>query len=257
MPLPLVRAEHSVAAPASLRGRVVLVTGAAGGLGRASALACARTGATVVLAGRKVAALEAVYDEIEALAAPQAAIYPVDLEGAGADDLAGIADAVRIQCGRLDGLVHAAARFDGLRTLEQTTPEEWTRTLKVDLHAPALLTRACLPLLRESADPAVVFVFDDPERVGKAFWGGYGVSKFALAGLAAILHEETAGGRVRVHGLLPAPMRTALRRMAYFGEDARERATPDATGEAVAFLLGPDAAALRGRTLDLRPASAG
>lgn len=256
MPLPLARIDHPVAVPASLQGRVVLVTGANGGLGRATALACARAGATVVLAGRKVRALEAVYDEIEVLGAPQAAIYPVDLEGANPDDHDGIADAVRLQCGRLDGLVHAAAHFDGLRTIEQSKPFDWLRTQQVDLNAPVMLTRACLPLLRAAGDAAVVFVFDDPARVGKAYWGSYGVAKFALAGFASILHDENSSGPLRVHGLLPAPMRTTLRRMAYFGEDALARPTPDGTGAAVAFLLGAEAGSLRGKTLDLRPAQA-
>jgi NAD(P)-dependent dehydrogenase (short-subunit alcohol dehydrogenase family) len=95
-------------------------------------------------------------------------------------------------------------------------------------------------------------VLDDPERIGKAYWGGYGAAKAGLATLASILHQETESGSVRVHALLPGPMRTALRRMAYFGEDALERVTPDATGSAIAFLLGPNALALRGVTLDLR-----
>ena len=251
--LPLAQAERMTAAPGSLQGRVVLVTGATGGLGRAAALACANAGASVVLAGRKVRALEALYDDIEMLDASPAAIYPLDLEGATADDYAGVAEAVRQQCGRLDGLVHAAAHFDGLRPIEQTKPAEWAKAHQVGLMAPMLLTQACLPLLRAAADAAVVFVFDDPGRVGKAFWGGYGVAKFGLAGFASILHQETGNSALRVHGLLPAPMRTGLRRMAYFGEDALARALPDDAGAAIAFLLGSDAVRFRGEILDLRP----
>ena len=232
--------------------RVILISRAAGGLGRTAALACARAGATVVLAGRKVRALESVYDEIEALGAPQAAIYPIDLAGATPDDYAALAESVKQQCGRLDGLVHAAVQFDGLRPIDQIKPQDWMRAQHVDLTAPFLLTQACLPLLRAASDAAVVFVLDDPARVGKAYWGSYGVAKFALAGFASILHEETDSSALRVHALLPAPMRTALRRMAYFGEDALQRGTPEAAGDAVAFLLGERAAALRGRTLDLR-----
>ena len=252
MPMPAVRVADPSAAPESLRDRVVLVTGAAGGLGRATALACARAGATVVLAGRKVKALESVYDAIEAAGHPQAAIYPLNLEGATPDEHAALAESIRQQCGRLDGIVHAAAHFDGLRTLAQTKPIDWLRVQQVALNAPYLLTQACLPLLHEADDSAVVFVLDDPARVGRAYWGSYGVAKFALAGLASILHEEHGEGPLRVHALLPAPMRTALRRMAYFGEDALTRETPDRAGDAVAFLLGSAARAVRGRTLDLR-----
>ena len=253
--LPLVRVADAVPGANALQDRVVLVSGANGGLGRGVALACARAGATVVLAGRKVRALEALYDEIEALGAPQPAIYPIDFAGAAPDDYDALAESIRQQCGRLDGLVHAAVQFDGLRPLGQVKPLEWTRALHVDLSAPFLLTQACLPLLRTADDAAVVFVLDDPMRVGKAYWGAYGVSKFALAGLASILHEETENGPLRVHAVLPAPMRTALRRMAYFGEDTLQHATPEQAGAAVAYLLGASGAALRGRTLDLRAAA--
>lgn len=253
MGLPSIRADASpVPAPDSLRGRVVLVTGATGGLGRASALACAAAGATVVLLGRKVRALEAVYDEIEALGAAQPAIYPLDLAGATPDDHADLAETLAARLGGLHGVVHAAVHFDGLHPLDHLKPADWQRAIQVNATAPFLLTQACLPLLRESADAAVVFVLDDPARMHKAYWGGYGVSKQALATFAAILHEETDTTPVRVHALLPGPMRTGLRRMAYFGEDTLQQPAPEAAAAAVAFLLGPDALPLRGRTLDLR-----
>lgn len=250
--LPLARIAATVAATHALSGRVVLVTGASGGLGRATALACARAGATVVLLGRKVAPLEGLYDEIEALGAPQPAIYPLDLAGATTEDYGTLADAIERQCGRLDGIVHAAAHFDGLRPLEQTKSADWTRAQQINLHAPFLLTQACLPLLRERDDAAVVFVMDDTQRMTKAFWGGYGVAKIGLATFASILNEENATGPIRVHALLPAPMRTALRRMAYFGENTMERDLPDRAGEAAAYLLGAAGRELRGLTLDLR-----
>ncbi|MEZ5461831.1 SDR family NAD(P)-dependent oxidoreductase [Dokdonella sp.] len=255
--LPLIRFADPVPDSGALRERVVLVTGATGGLGRASALACARAGATVVLAGRKVRALEGLYDELVALEVPEPAIYPINLEGAAPDDYAGLAESVRLQCGRLDGIIHAAVHFNGLMPLDQVKPDGWLRTLQVGLTAPYALTQACLPLMRASSDAAIVFVLDDMDRVSKAYWGGYGVAKSGLAALASIAHEETESGPVRVHGLLPAPMRTALRRMAYFGENTLEREPPDASGSAAAYLLSPAATALRGHTLDLRPLNDG
>lgn len=253
--LPLAHFADGSAPPAaeSLRDRVVLVTGATGGLGRATALAAAGAGATVVLLGRKVRAVERVYDEIEALDAPKPAIYPMDLAGATPKDFADLAAAIERGCGRLHGLVHAAAHFDTLQPFEQQSPEEWTRAQQVNLHAPALLTQACLPLLRQAPDAAIVFVFDDLDRVGRAFWGGYGVAKHALAGLASILHQETENSTVRTHALLPGPMRTALRRAAYYGENTLVHPEPAAAAAAVVHLLGPAAAGLRGTTLDLRP----
>ena len=167
--LPLARHEGALPpAGGSLRDRVVLVTGATGGLGRATSLAAAAAGATVVLLGRKVRALEALYDDIEKNGGPQPAVYPMDLAGATPRDYADLADSIERECGRLDGIVHAAAQFDSLQPFEQQTPEEWTRVQQVNVTAPFLLTGACLPLLKRSGDAAIVFVFDDLERVGKA-----------------------------------------------------------------------------------------
>ena len=238
--------------PDSLRERVILVVGAAGGLGRASALAAARAGATVVLLGRKVRPLEKVYDEIVALKLAVPALYPLDLSGATPHDYAELAAVLEREFGRLDGIVHAAAHFQGLTPAAEIAPEEWVRALHVNVSAPFLLTQACLGLLGAAPQASVVFVLDDPARLSKAYWGGYGVAKHALAGLAAILHQETENGAVRVHALLPAPMRTTLRRTAYFGENTIALPPPDASADAVVYLLGADGAPARGKVLDLR-----
>ena len=251
-PLPLQRVADVQPAAESLRGRVILIAGALGGLGHATALACASAGATLVLCARKVKPLEALYDEIEAMGGAQPALYPIDFEGATPQDYLDLAEAVRYQCGRLDGLVYAAVHFSGLRSIEQTSPTEWLRNQQVNVNAPYLLSQACLPLLREAPDAALVFALDDGQRTNKAFWSGYGVAKAGVASLAAILHQETDSSAVRVHAVLPPPMRTAMRRMAYFGENSMERETPERAGTAVAFLLGDGGHPLRGKTLDLR-----
>jgi len=251
--LPLSIADDALpSAQDSLRDRVVLITGATGGLGRATSLAAASAGATVVLLGRKVRALEALYDEIERQGGSQPAVYPMDLAGATPRDYADLAAAIERECGRLDGIVHAAAHFDGLQPFDQQKPEEWARLQQVNVTAPFQMTQAAMPLLKQSPDAAIVFVLDDPVRMGKAFWGGYGVAKQAIAGLASIVHEETERGPVRTHALLPGPMRTVLRRAAYYGEDTLAHPLPDHAARYVVWLLGREGASLRGKTLDLR-----
>lgn len=236
----------------SLRDRIVLVTGATGGLGRATSIAAASAGATVVLSGRKVRALESLYDEIERVGGPQPAVYPIDLCGASPRDYADLAASVEREFGRLHGIVHAAAHFDGLQPFDQQKPEEWLRAQQVNVTAPFLMTQACLPLMRASGDTAIVFVLDDPVRMGKAFWGGYGASKQALAGFASIVHEETENSSVRTHALLPGPMRTVLRRAAYYGENTLKHPEPDYAARFVVWLLGAGGAGMRGKTVDLR-----
>ena len=234
-----------------LRGRVVLVAGAAGGLGRTGALASARAGANVILLGRRIARLEKVYDEIVALKAAAPAIYPLDLAGATPRDYTELAATIEREFGRLDGIVHAAAHFESLQPASDIEADAWLRGMHVNVSAPFLLTQACLPLLREAAQASVVFVLDDPARMGRAYWGAYGVAKHALAGLVSILREEWESTSVRAHALLPAPMRTRLRGAAYYGESAHNLPLPDVSAEAVVYLLGADGAAVQ-TTLDLR-----
>lgn len=258
MSLPRVRPVLPQTPPAgdALAGRVILVTGAHGGLGAAVARAAAAAGATVVLVGHKARKLEKLYDELEAAGAPRPAIAPVNLESATPDQYAEVAAIVERELGRLDGLVHAAAHFDALTPLRYHAPDDWLRGLQVNLSAPFALTQACLPLLTSAPDSAVVFVTDDPVELDGAHWGAYGVAKAGLERLASILHDENDAGPMRVHLLLPAPMRTALRRKAWFGEDTMAHPLPDATAEVVVRMLSPEGAAWRGKTLDLRPVGA-
>lgn len=241
----------------TLEGRVIAITGATGGLGSAVARAVSAAGATPVLIGKRKRALEKLYDELVEAGGPQPVIVPLNLETATPNDYDAMLEALRAELGRLDGLVHAAAMFEGLTPIAQHAPEEWLRVLQVNVSAPFALTQAGLPLLQEAADSAVVFVTDDPERTARAHWGAYGAGKAAIERLASILNEETGGSSLRVHLLLPGPMRTQLRRMAWFGEDTMKQPTPEATARAVVYLLSADGAAARGRTLDLRAPEAG
>ena len=241
-----------VAPAGSLRGRVVLVAGAAGGVGGAAARAAAAAGATVVLLGRRVKPLERLYDELVAAGGAQPAIYPLDLEGATPEDHAMLAERIEAECGRLDGIVLAAARFTGLIPLAQSEPLEFLRSIHVNLTAQWLLLQSCLPLLARADDPSVVFVLEDAARVGKAYWGGYGVARHALAMLATMLASESENSPLRVHGLLPPPLRTALRARAYIAEDPTALPAPDALAPAITYLLGPDGREARGCVLDLR-----
>ncbi|HEY2346446.1 MAG TPA: SDR family NAD(P)-dependent oxidoreductase [Xanthomonadaceae bacterium] len=205
-------------AAGTLAGRVVLVTGANGALGEAASRACAAAGATVVLLGRRVPRLQRLHDVLAAIG-PQPAIYPLDLLGATPADYAEMATRVGDELGRLDGILHAAAEFQGLTPLQNTDPSEFIDALHVNVGAPFLLTRACLPLLRRAPDSAVVFVMDDPQRVGRAYWGGYGVAKFALQGLLRVLADELENSPVRVCALQPGPMQSGLRVKAFMTED--------------------------------------
>lgn len=236
----------------ALDGRVVLVTGAHGGFGQAAALASAGAGATVVLLGRKVPKLNRVYDALAQIG-PEPLLYPLDLEGAAPDDYAELAQRLETEVGRLDGVLHCAADFPGLTPLAQTDPAAFARAIHVNLTAPWWLTQACLPLLGRAEDAAVVFVLDDPARIGQAYWGGYGVAKHGLAGLVGTLHAELANSNVRIAGLQPGPMRTPLRAKAYVEENDRNAVDPSAYADACVTLLSSAGVAHRGQIWAPRP----
>jgi NAD(P)-dependent dehydrogenase (short-subunit alcohol dehydrogenase family) len=237
-----------------LDGRVVLVTGAYGGLGSAVARAAARAGATVVITGKRKRRLEQLYDAMVQEGLPAPVIHPLDMEAATPRDYEALAEGLQRDFGRLDGIVHAAASFAGLTPIAMHKPDAWLRALHVNVSAPFALTQACLPLLTAAADSAAVFVLDNPDLVQRAHWGAYGVSKAALERFVAILHQEHDEGTLRVHAVLPAPMRTTLRRTAYFGEDTLQHPLPDVTADAVVYLLSNQAVSARGAVLDLRVA---
>ena len=233
------------AAPRPLKERVILVTGAHGGLGAEAAKACSRAGATVVLLGRKVPKLGRVYDAIKALG-PEPALYPMDLAGADPADFEALADTIGRELGRLDGVLHCAADFAGLTPLENTLPEQFARQIQVNLNARWFLTQACLPLMRKSDDAAVVFVLDAPARVLRPYWGAYGLTQLAGEGLVRMLHAETDTTVVRVSGLQPGPMRTPLRSRAFVDEAMLRVPGPEAYAAACVMLLSPEGAAHRG-----------
>lgn len=221
----------------NLTERVYLVTGAAGGLGRAISRALAEAGATVILLDKEVAGLEAAYDEIETSGAPQPAILSLDLEGAEAEDYEQLVATVGEELGRLDGIVHAAAQLGGLAPIADYPPTVWTRVLAINLTGPYLITRACLPLLEEASDPTVVFVSDEVGEQGKAYWGAYGVSKAGMEALARMLADETEQSLLRIHTVIPGPMATHLQSEAFPGATPEEWPDPSERAPGFARLL--------------------
>ena len=239
--------------PANLfAGRVVLVTGAGQGLGRATALAASERGATVALLGRKLDKLESTYDAIIAAGGAEPALIPLDLAAAASADFEQLAQLVRRDLKRLDAIAHCASHFVPLGPLANQTLEQWMTLLKVNLAAPFALTRACLPLLAAAPGSSVVFTGETHGAHPLAYWGGFAVSKAGLSTLAAIWGEELEhAGKPRVNVFIPGPIATAQRAQSHPGEDPGKLRSPEEAARALLYLLGPDSALLNGRTVEL------
>ena len=239
------------APPDALAGRVIAVTGAGDGIGRAVALAAAAHGAELVLIGRSVAKLEAVHAKIAALKRAEASIAPLDLERALARDYDALADALLSRYGRLDGLLHNAGILGVLAPIEQYDVATWCRVLHINLTAAFALTQVLLPLLRAAPDASIVFTSSGVGRTARAYWGAYAVSKSGVEALSRLLAEEFERvGNPRVNALNPGAVRTSMRRQAYPGEDISRLALPEDIVQPYLWLLGPASRGVSGQSLD-------
>ena len=233
-----------------LQDRIILVTGAGDGLGRAAALHYAKAGATIILLGKTIGKLEQVYDEIEAANGPTPAIYPMNLESANENDYATLADTIEKEFNILHGILHCAATLGALTPLEHYPADLWYKVLQVNLNAAFLLTRTHIPLLKRSANSAVLFSIDQKSR---AYWGAYGVSKAGLLALVHILADELDNPeqRIRVNAIDPGPTRTQLRSQAYPGDTPDKLTSPEEKMQAYLDLIRPNSTGVNGQLITL------
>lgn len=237
------------APPDLLKDRVILVTGAGQGIGKAAALAYASKGAQVILLGRKQAKLEAVYDEIEAAGFPQALIFPLDLIKANEQDFANMAEGIYQQLGRLDGILHNAAHFDMLSPLEIQTSKQFEQMLRVHLLAPFALTKACLPLLRKAPDASVIFTSTLAAREPAAFWGAHAISKTAADHMARIWALELENvPSLRMNTVVPGAVQSPQRNKSHPGEMHVNLPPADKFMPLYLYLMGPDSVGSSGKT---------
>jgi len=202
-----------------LKERVYLITGASGGLGRASALALAKQGATVILSGRNEEKLNQVYDQIDAAGYPTAAIIPFDLAQTEEESYAQLIHSIYNEFKQLDGILHLACNIGVIGPTNSQDAELWQKVMQVNVNACFLLNKVCLPLLQQSEHANIIFASDSSARQSKAYWGGYGVSKVALESLSGILADELDTTSVHCNVFIPGPSLLPIRKKTHPGEE--------------------------------------
>jgi len=234
-----------------LKDRVILVTGAGGGIGRVAAKTFAQYGATVILLGRTPQTLEKTYDQIDALGCPTPAIVPLDLKGARAEDYAKIRENIEHMFGRLDGILHNAATLGSLTPLSHYDIRQWYDVLQVNLNGPFLLTQALLPSLKLSPDASILFTGDQVGRQARAYWGAYAVAKAGVTALMQTLADELeTNTHVRVNCINPGAVQTRLRKLAYPAESQEKLIQPEQLMNDYLYLMGPDSKGVTGQWID-------
>jgi NAD(P)-dependent dehydrogenase (short-subunit alcohol dehydrogenase family) len=234
-----------------LDGRVILVTGAGDGIGRAAALSYAKAGATLILLGRTTEKLEAVYDEIEGAGFAQPAIVPLNLDTAGEPAYVELADIIESEFGRLDGILHNASLLGQRTPLENYDPITFDQVMRVNVNAGFLLTQALLPLVKQAEDASIIFTTSSVGRQGRAYWGAYAISKFATEGMMQTLADEYSNsGNLRVNCINPGATATNMRSYAYPAEDPSTIASAADIQPVYLYLMGPDSKGVNGQSID-------
>jgi NAD(P)-dependent dehydrogenase (short-subunit alcohol dehydrogenase family) len=233
-----------------LNKKIILITGASDGIGREIAKTYAFYGATVILHGRDNKKLESLYDEINEQGFPKPAMIPLDFAKANTHDYQCFYEAIKKEFGQLDGLVHNAAKLDPLTPIEFSDTADWLDTMQVNINAVYLLTHFCFPLLKKSKRASIITTTSSVGRKGKAFWGSYSVSKFAIEGFTQLLAEELENSSIRINAINPGAIKTNMRAKAYPAEDASQLKSAKSIMSYYLYLMGEDSLCIHGKSIN-------
>ncbi|QUX96368.1 YciK family oxidoreductase [Marinomonas sp. CT5] len=235
-----------------LKDKVILVTGAGDGIGKAAAITYAKHGATVILLGRTTKKLDAVYDYIERHHLPQAAIVPLNLDGAGEHDYIELANTIEAEFGHLDGILHNAGILGERTPISTYDPTLFDKVMRINVTSQLLLTQTLLPLMQRAQNASVIFTSSGVGRKAKANWGAYAISKFATEAMMQLFSSELAelSPNIRANAINPGATRTSMRASAYPEEDPDTLPTPEEIMPLYLYLMGEDSLTTNGKSLD-------
>ena len=225
-----------------LEGKVALITGASQGLGRALALAYAGEGASLIINSRSESSIKPVAEEVENLGADVLA-FPADV--ANAEDVHNLIDAAVERFGKIDILVNNAGLLGPRVAIEEYHEDEWRRVIEANVDGPFLVSKAAIPHIPEGG--SIINLVSGVSIEGRAEWGAYSVSKFALEGLSQILAAELGERGIRANAVDPGGMRTDMRAAAYPEEDPQTRITPEENTDVFLYLASDESKGITGQ----------
>lgn len=234
----------------SLSNKVILITGASRGIGRAVASALAAQGATCILLARTIKDLELLHDQIVAKGHPQPAICGFNLCTATPEDYDDLRRMIAKQYGRLDGLIHNAGILGSLTPLEYYNLQTWYQVLQVNLNSVFLLTQACLPLLKQAPQGSVVFTSPTHATKPKAHWGAYGVAAAGCHAFMQMLASECQNiTQIRVNAIQLERIKTELRAAAYPAEQDANLCLPEEIVAQYVYLMSDASRHISGKVI--------
>ena len=225
--------------------RIILVTGATAGIGRALALELGKRGAIVILLGRNESELDTVYDAIIESGGPVPVIIPCDLSTLTSEQAQALANIQENFAGSTAS--HIAGTLGGREPIQSHRPRQWDLAIQINLTSVFRLTQALLPLL-DSPSGRIVFATSSVGVRVEAYWGAYAVSKAGLEMFTGILSQELENtSSTRVFTVNPGGTRTKMRAEAMPGENPATLPSPELVADAFLYGRTEDAGAFHGR----------
>jgi 3-oxoacyl-[acyl-carrier protein] reductase len=241
----------------NLAGRVVVVTGAGQGIGRAFAHSFAEAGAIPVIADLNETAAKAVAGEIEAAGRKASGLH-VDV--GSADSVKTLVHDVEERYGRIDVLINNASIFSTLEhgPFDKITDTEWASVLHVNVTGVFYMTRACFCLMKTAKWGRIINISSAAINSGRAGYLHYTTSKSALIGMTRSLARELGSSGITANAVLPGATETEIERETVTPERKQQilamRAdprlqTPDDLLGVVKFLASPESAFITGQSI--------
>ncbi|WDI78411.1 YciK family oxidoreductase [Candidatus Purcelliella pentastirinorum] len=202
-----------------LKNRVILITGATGDIGKCVAITYVKCGAKVILLGRNFCELNNLKNHINSIRKFSANSYVIDMNKLTYNSAKKFVSKIRNKYIKLNGILHNSGDLGLLLPIKKYPVFLWKRVIRVNLDSVFILTKLLLPLLLRSSSSSLLFTTSSVGRIGRAYWGAYSISKFAIEGMMQILSLEYKDTSLRVNCVNPGQIRTKMRALAYPNED--------------------------------------